>query len=24
VTALSIEGRLDFDPTTDLIKGADG
>jgi len=24
VTALAIEARLDFDPTTDLIKGADG
>lgn len=24
VTALAIEARLDFDPTTDSIKGADG
>lgn len=24
VTALAIEGRLDFDPTTESIKGADG
>jgi len=24
VTALAIEARLDFNPTTDKIKGADG